>query len=150
MAMVAKQGWKIMTRPDTLVAKIFKARWSIGDGSQIRVMKDPWLRGQGHGWVNAVQPQADVAEDILAVPLLSDVREDRLVWQEEQNGEYTVRSGYRVLLREKEEGRPRGVSGSWKPLWHIHAPPKAKHILWRICRECLPTGVSGSWKPLHY
>jgi hypothetical protein len=27
----------------------------------------------------------------------------------------------------------------WKCLWKIHAPPKAKHLLWRICRGCLPT-----------
>ncbi|MCI38148.1 RNA-directed DNA polymerase (Reverse transcriptase), partial [Trifolium medium] len=57
MAMVAKQGWKIMTKPETLVAKIFKARWSIGDGSKIKVMEDPWLRDPGRGWVSAPQPQ---------------------------------------------------------------------------------------------
>ncbi|MCH90308.1 RNA-directed DNA polymerase (Reverse transcriptase) [Trifolium medium] len=26
----------------------------------------------------------------------------------------------------------------WKWLWKIQAPPKAKHLLWGICRECLP------------
>ncbi|PNX57741.1 pentatricopeptide repeat-containing protein, partial [Trifolium pratense] len=29
----------------------------------------------------------------------------------------------------------------WTNLWKIHAPPKAKHLLWRICRGCLPTRV---------
>ncbi|MCI21523.1 hypothetical protein A2U01_0042691, partial [Trifolium medium] len=67
-----------MTRPETLVAKIFKAK-------------------------------VDAAHEILAVPLLREVREDRLVWQEEQNGEYSVKSGYRVLMQEKEEGRRRGA-----------------------------------------
>ncbi|WJX67053.1 alcohol dehydrogenase (NADP(+)) [Trifolium repens] len=81
--MVAKQGWKIMTKPDTLVARIFKARWNIGDGSKIKVMSDPWLRGQGRGWLSAPQPQAG---EILAVPLIREVEEDRLVWKEEQHG----------------------------------------------------------------
>ncbi|MCH93173.1 pentatricopeptide repeat-containing protein [Trifolium medium] len=31
------------------------------------------------------------------------------------------------------------VPGDWKSLWKIHTPPKAKYLLWRICRECLPT-----------
>ncbi|WJX56157.1 hypothetical protein P8452_41839 [Trifolium repens] len=85
MSMVAKQGWKIMSRPETLVAKIFKARWSVGDGSKIKIMTDPWLRGQGSGWVSAPQHQ----EEIMAVPLIREVQEDKFVWQEEQNGEYT-------------------------------------------------------------
>jgi hypothetical protein len=136
MAMVAKQGWKIMTRPETLVAKIFKARWNIGDGSKIKVMNTPWIRGKGSGWVSAPQPQA---AEILMIPLLRDVKEDRLVWKEEQDGEYKVRSGYRLLMNEKEDVRMRGLAGNWKSLWQIRTPPKAKHILWRICRECLPT-----------
>ncbi|KAK2425491.1 hypothetical protein QL285_035733 [Trifolium repens] len=37
LAMVAKQGWNIMTRPHTLVAKIYKARWIIGKGTDIKV-----------------------------------------------------------------------------------------------------------------
>jgi ribonuclease HI len=81
----------------------------------------------------------DAAIEILAVPLLREVQEDRLVWREEHNGEYTVKSGYRLLMQEKEEGRRRGILGDWKSLWKIRAPPKAKHLLWRICRDCLPT-----------
>ncbi|WJX48333.1 hypothetical protein P8452_34913 [Trifolium repens] len=73
MSMVAKQGWKIMSRPETLVAKIFKARWSVGDGSKIKIMTDPWLRGQGSGWVSAPQHQ----EEIMAVPLIREVQEDK-------------------------------------------------------------------------
>ncbi|GAU48478.1 hypothetical protein TSUD_291630 [Trifolium subterraneum] len=62
------------------------------------------------------------------MPLIREVHEDRLVWREEQNREYTVKSRYRILMQEKEEGRRRGMEGSW-------------HILWRICRDCLPTRV---------
>jgi ribonuclease HI len=27
----------------------------------------------------------------------------------------------------------------WNNIWKIQAPPKAKHLLWRICRGCIPT-----------
>ncbi|MCI17481.1 polynucleotidyl transferase ribonuclease H fold, partial [Trifolium medium] len=130
-------------------------------------MDEPWLRGKERGWVSAPQPQGvynlcvkdlmfdglkqwdtisitnlftyDTATEIITVPLLREVSEDRMVWQEEQNEEYTVKPGYRLLMHEKEEGRRRGIIGSWKSLWQIRAPTKAKHILWRICRDCLPT-----------
>ncbi|CAJ2640277.1 unnamed protein product [Trifolium pratense] len=28
---------------------------------------------------------------------------------------------------------------AWGKLWKIQTPPKAKHLLWRICQDCLPT-----------
>jgi ribonuclease HI len=83
----------------------------------------------------------DVAKEVLAVPLIGEVLEDTIVWKEEQHGEYTVRSGYRAVMRAKEDERRRAVAGNWKNLWQILAPPKAKHLLWRICRNCLPTRV---------
>jgi hypothetical protein len=35
----------------------------------------------------------DVADDIITVPLFELVREDRLIWSEEKDGVYSVRSG---------------------------------------------------------
>jgi ribonuclease HI len=72
---------------------------------------------------------------------MSEVSDDCLVWTEEQNGEYSVRTGYKLLMREREDGRRHGTRESWSSLWKIRAPPKAKHLLWRICRDCLPTTV---------
>ncbi|XP_058768296.1 uncharacterized protein LOC131642024 [Vicia villosa] len=79
------------------------------------------------------------AEAILRVPLLEEVVEDRLVWQEERNGEYSVKSGYRLWRSVQSNSRQYGSEGNWKNLWNIVAPPRAKHLLWRICRGCLPT-----------
>jgi hypothetical protein len=39
----------------------------------------------------------------------------------------------RALRQQPEAGE------DWGKLWKIQAPPKAKHLLWRICKDCLPT-----------
>ncbi|PNX65466.1 ribonuclease H, partial [Trifolium pratense] len=44
IAMIAKQGCKFMMQPNSLVAKIYKARWKIGNSTNIKVMGEPWLR----------------------------------------------------------------------------------------------------------
>jgi hypothetical protein len=192
MAMVAKQGWNLINKPNSLVARILKARyfprsslldsnlgnnpsftwrsiwksrqvllygcrWCIGDGSSIKVMGDPWLRELDGRWVTSPQNQGvhnlylqhlmlpnskqwDVvkikslfsdqeAKKILAVPLLNTVEVDKLIWNEENDGIYSVRSGYRKLMKEKYLSiGPRGRDG-WSSLWKIQAPPKAKHLL---------------------
>ncbi|CAK8536826.1 unnamed protein product [Lathyrus sativus] len=46
MSMVAKQGWSMLSKPQALVSRILKARWNIGDGSYIKVMHEPWIRGK--------------------------------------------------------------------------------------------------------
>ncbi|XP_058784793.1 uncharacterized protein LOC131659652 [Vicia villosa] len=78
------------------------------------------------------------AEDIIHVPLVEDVTEDRLVWKEETNGQYSVRSGYRVWKNSKKSHNPENGVEDWNDLWYILAPPRVKHLLWRICKGCLP------------
>jgi hypothetical protein len=87
--------------------------------------------------INSLFP-IDVAKEILVVPLLELVRDDKLIWSAENGGVYSVRFGYQKLMKERNRGYgPRSVEG-WSSVWKIHAPPKAKHLHWRICRECLP------------
>ncbi|XP_058746446.1 uncharacterized protein LOC131619358 [Vicia villosa] len=130
-------------------------------------MWDPWLRENGCCWVSGPQVQEvhdlfvkdlllpnvkqwDVgkvnslfdhvgAASILRVPLVEDVVEDRLVWHEEKNGVYSVKSGYRLWRGVQSRSTHYDMGGNWKSLWNISAPSRAKHLLWRICRGCLPT-----------
>ncbi|CAJ2668628.1 unnamed protein product [Trifolium pratense] len=162
MAMVAKQAWKILQNPDTLVARLIKARyfprstlleaslgynpsfawrsiwkarqvlllgcrWRIGGGDKIHVMSDPWLRGNGERWIPSPQPEGmynlfvrdlmvdnykawnvskirmlfpvQVAERIIATPLIGSVYVDKMVWEEERNGCYSVKSGYKLAMK---------------------------------------------------
>ncbi|GAU34362.1 hypothetical protein TSUD_20690 [Trifolium subterraneum] len=102
-------------------------RWRIGSGDNIRVMHDPWLCGSASRWVPSPQPtcvyqlsvrdllhdnykawdiakvrnlfSGDVAERILETPLVSSVRKDKVIWDEEKNGCYSVKSGYKLAMR---------------------------------------------------
>jgi hypothetical protein len=200
MAMVAKQGWNFINNPNSLVSRIFKARyfrrtsfidstlgnnpsftwrsiwklrqvllygcrWSIGNGQHIKVMGEPWLRAEDGRWITSPQTQGvynltiqqlmipnskqwnveklnslflkEEVKKILAVPLLHMVEEDKLIWSEERDGSYSVRSGYSTLMKEKGRTTILREGEEWGSLWKIQAPPKVKHLLWRICKECL-------------
>lgn len=40
----------------------------------------------------------DAIEEILDVPLLEDVGEDCSVWKEEQNDDYNIKIGYKLIM----------------------------------------------------
>ncbi|XP_058782963.1 uncharacterized protein LOC131657600 [Vicia villosa] len=143
--MVPKQGWKLLTKPHSLVSRFFKAslwkardvlwmgcRWSIRDGSQIRVLNEPGIRGSKDVRLGGPYPQ--VAKEILNVPLVEDMVVNGLVWNEDNNGEYSVSTGYRLWRNSLGYHSNCKVVGNWENLWNIMAPPRVKHLLWRICR----------------
>jgi hypothetical protein len=85
MSMIARQAWKFISEPGKLVTRIFKARyfrrssymmlklvliivmfgevfvngcrWKICDGRNIKIMSDPWLRGEDTLWLQSPQVQ---------------------------------------------------------------------------------------------
>ncbi|GAU45071.1 hypothetical protein TSUD_85570 [Trifolium subterraneum] len=112
-------AWRSMWQARQILS--LGCRWRIGSGDNIRVMHDPWLRGSANIWVPSPQPtdvyqfsvrdslhenykawniakvrnlfSKDLAERILETPLVSSVPEDKVVWEEERNGCYSVKSG---------------------------------------------------------
>ena len=75
------------------------------------------------------------ANAILRIPVCTRKLPDCWAWHEEDNGCFTVRSAYRMILRMKtsregwcngSEGSPAGQdSNIWSTLWHIQATSKA-------------------------
>jgi hypothetical protein len=142
-------------------------RWIIGDGTNVRVMSDPWLREKDDVWVQSPQVQGaytitvnelmlpnirawdknkimslfpmDVVNRIVDIPLIDVIEEDKLIWVDSVNGQYSVKSGYNMLINVLGRKDSMFSEDEWTSLWKIHAPPKAKHLLWRICKNCLPT-----------
>jgi ribonuclease HI len=82
-----------------------------------------------------------IANRIVETPLSNVVEEDKLIWSDNRDGNYSVRSGYKVMMQAQEQETVLVQQREWSSLWKIKAPPKAKHLLWRICRGCLPSRV---------
>ncbi|XP_058726534.1 uncharacterized protein LOC131597891 [Vicia villosa] len=128
-------------------------RWRIGDGRNIRVMNEPWLRGSREGCLMGLQNQGvysltvhdllltnvkqwnmrvlcdlfdySVVRDILQVPLTEEAIEDRMVWKDNANGNYSVRSGYRIWRKRQESGGSvkeeviELCGNNYKDDWHV-------------------------------
>ncbi|GAU35177.1 hypothetical protein TSUD_319870 [Trifolium subterraneum] len=82
-----------------------------------------------------------VVEEIIATPLISSVKEDKVIWEEERNGCYSVKSGYNLAMRCIFRSDRHHVEGNWNDIWKAQSPHKTRHLLWRLCRGCLPTRV---------
>lgn len=79
------------------------------------------------------------ARRILKIPIFYSDQDDKWMWLEDSKGDYTVKSGYRMLSRGFSQN-PGGVSGfKWLRLWNLAAPPKIKNFMWRVMHYCLPT-----------
>jgi hypothetical protein len=65
--------------------------------------------------------------------------EDKLIWIDSPYGHYSVKSGYKLLLNVTGKVVNASQQEDWHSLWKILAPPKTKHLLWRVSKGCLPT-----------
>lgn len=83
------------------------------------------------------------AEMIMKIHVSEVSTEDVLVWPLSSDGNYSVKSTYRLLATERINGFPSLSSGGcsllWKHLWKIHVPQRIKHFIWRVANDCLPT-----------
>ena len=65
--------------------------------------------------------------------------EDVLLWPLTPDGNYSVRSAYRMLAVEGISQNPSSSSPSdaervWKGIWKIKTPNKIRHFIWRAAR----------------
>jgi hypothetical protein len=79
------------------------------------------------------------AHAVLQTPLIPSVHDDKVVWQEEWNGLYSVKSGYHITLRDVVPLYQHHVPGDWNRLWKVHTLHKACNVVWRIFRGCIPS-----------
>src|SRR4030067_946497 len=132
LAMLGKQGWKFMSEPDSLVSRIFKARYfPHSDYLSASLGNNP-----SYVWRSILE-----ARFIVSTPLLEQVETDKLVCKAEKNGIYSVKSAYRLCVDDLVDISHLKRPGFWSGIWRLKVPPKVKNLLWRMCRGCLPTRV---------
>ncbi|KAK9985942.1 hypothetical protein SO802_030893 [Lithocarpus litseifolius] len=164
-------AWRSIHAAQALVRR--GLRWQVGNGEHIRIWKDKWLptpktykvvtpeRGntqvtmvcdlidnESKEWKVDVVRQNFLAQDveaILSIPLSVNGARDKIVWAENKNGRFSVRSAYKVAQAEGLDGEGAGCSSSseirkvWRFLWGMNLPNKIKHFAWKACRNILAT-----------
>lgn len=144
--------------------------WQVGTGDKIEVYDDNWIPRDGSLAIQSVPtlprnsfvcdlctPSGvwdvekvrahfvdEEATAILSIPIgVSPV--DKLIWDYEKRGIFSVTSGYRVLQQALISQGPSSSSLDsvlqWsKGFWKIQLPSKIKIFGWRLCLDSLPMG----------
>ncbi|KAK1361065.1 hypothetical protein POM88_045539 [Heracleum sosnowskyi] len=143
-------------------------RWRIGKGNNVRVLEDPWISrprgfqifekpclfpnlhvidlklGNGNwdeGFIRSNFSRDD-ALSILFLPCGESEIEDEILWHNSKNGDYNVKSGYKIALGindTAEASDMRKTESWWSSLWKMKVPAKVKHIVWKVCHFWFPT-----------
>lgn len=158
---------------DSLSQELIKR---IGDGSSTRIWVDNWIPRKtmmrpiaclsanpptmvselidntSATWNRGALNQCFVAADtnaILGIPLYTRQLDNFWAWNFERNGNFTVRSAYRMLADTKRrENWLEGNAGTsdfereskaWTLLWSVQVPGKIRNFLWRLAKHSIPT-----------
>lgn len=166
----ASHGWKLILYGKELIK--VGMRYVVGDGSLIITWIDPWLPVHpprppraigdvdlsskvsqliltaGNNWDEAKLRDLIVDEDvniIMKIKLSSVAEQDLLGWHYNENGIYSVKSGY-WLATHRPEGNvvaaTYGEAELKRKIWKINSPLKIQHFLWKLNSRCLATGAN--------
>lgn len=86
----------------------------------------------------------DQMNRILSIPLACHRTHDTLVWKYEATGEYSVKSGYRVLITEQLQSNDSNFMTTakykefYQQLWDLHILAKIKIHMWRLFINYVP------------
>lgn len=84
------------------------------------------------------------ANNILHIHIPLEDVEDEWQWIHTVDGQYTVKSGYALLVRDAPGATHHYLSDKkfWKFLWALNMAPKWKFFVWRVIHEALGTMVN--------
>ncbi|KAH9670994.1 hypothetical protein KPL70_017175 [Citrus sinensis] len=167
-ALVAKQGWRILQFPDSLVTKILQARWRVGNGQSILIHKENWpprpltfkpvskpnlpadalaveLISEEHSsneWLIHRHFFKMDAEAIVKIPLPRRPMKDEIIWHYDRKCKYTVKSGYQIALSLKflaSLTSSAAAQNQWNIIWLLTLPEKIRISAWRAAKNLLPS-----------
>lgn len=102
-----------------------------------------WTLGLGLSCL-CLEPTLD-RDAILGIPLSSSNTQDILIWVENKNGKFTVKSAYALALEDKACATRADCSNEtvrrkiWKSIWLLKIPQKIKRFAWKAGRGILAT-----------
>ena len=81
---------------------------------------------------------------IKSIPLSLVDCDDKIYWPLNFNGEYSIKTGYRLLMDQDASENPSSLDISqskqiWKAVWNLKVPNRVKTLIWRAGLDALPT-----------
>ncbi|XP_024043083.1 uncharacterized protein LOC112099827 [Citrus clementina] len=151
-ALVAKQGWRLVRYPNSLMARVMKARYYKNSTFwNAKVGSNPSFIWRSILWrVDKLEQHfmKEYIEAILKILLPSGKEEDEVLWHFDKKREYSVKSGYQLALNLNFPNEPESSNSSsrlWKIPWMLDLPEKVKIFMWRALKNILPT-AENLWK----
>ncbi|OMO53282.1 Endonuclease/exonuclease/phosphatase [Corchorus capsularis] len=167
LALLAKQGWRIIHNENSLCTKVLKAKYyqnkmflTANLGGNPFFYGEVFWRDERPGTicspnkVNSLMDngtwdldllnelfEPDDVGRILCIPLSVFPSRDTLIWNETSDGNYTVKYGYYVArkLLGKEQPSMGNTTMFWRTIWGAVVQPKIKFFLWRLWHNILTT-----------
>ncbi|KAL0316497.1 UNVERIFIED_CONTAM: putative mitochondrial protein [Sesamum radiatum] len=138
LALLAKQGWRLLTQPNTILSRVLKAKyfphcsfWEASKGSR------PSLT-----WRSLLATK-EILREGCGVQNEEDAQDGtQFIWTQGSKGLFLVKSAYE-LVTELEARTEASTSGSypqltegvvdfWHQLWNIPIPPRVCLQAWRV------------------
>lgn len=91
--------------------------------------------------------RADV-EVILKIPTPRETSPDEVMWHFDKWGEYSVKSGYQLAVRDRyveATSSTTSSSNQWNLIWMLELLEKMKIFMWRATKNLLPS-AENLWK----
>ncbi|CAM8965988.1 unnamed protein product [Rhodiola kirilowii] len=138
-ALIMKQAWRIFSKPELLISKIYKARYSSStEMLDARLgFRPSWAWRSVHWGLSKLKNWlTDAGEPSAAHNFLRS------------DGEFSTKAAYSLLLLEESRkeadvyGEPSDKSTLkqfWKQLWRVKAQNKAKIFMWKLFHNAVPT-----------
>ncbi|CAM8885253.1 unnamed protein product [Rhodiola kirilowii] len=138
LALLAKQGWGILTKPELLMSKVFKAKYFPNADlfSATRGSRTSYAWQGIYEALGVIKSGADW-----------DAREGKYIWRFDGSGELTVKSAYWTVRRMEDQMNTYVTEQSdcgeikkyWRSYWRLRIPNKVKLFGWRLYHNSLPT-----------
>ncbi|TYH08087.1 hypothetical protein ES288_A08G287600v1 [Gossypium darwinii] len=140
LALLAKQGWKIITQPHSLFVRVMKEKYfPKGEFMSVGLCSYP-----SYTWCSIWDTIRSLfgekqLKNILSIPLVCSRPQDELIWRGDNTGVYIVKSGYKWVI----------IMGILYYIMKFHLLSLQSYgvlwyqviciLMWRIANEFIPT-----------
>ncbi|XP_013607275.1 PREDICTED: uncharacterized protein LOC106313893 [Brassica oleracea var. oleracea] len=141
IALVAKQSWRIVQNPQSLLERVFKAKYF----PKTELLQAKARANSSHAWKSIIKVDEDLEIIKKVRPAATNTR-DFATWIHTKDGYYSVKSCYNLLRNSFTQANSNPQSNEncnqqkeiLKNIWKLNSPPKIKHFWWRVIHNALP------------